>query len=394
MRILYIAGARYPFGWAYGVRVQNFMRLFNYIGAKCFVMTDYISDEKYLIDKNNAKYENSIVHVIGKSGSIIEKIIMPYLYLNNLAEFIDKNKINIVITRSLPGTFEHICKIVKDKKIPLILESCEWYHSSNWTLGKFDPRYWSFLMAWNNYYIKADGVIAISSLLEKHYMNYTDNVVRIPTIMDVKNTPYVSRTILQDKIQLAFAGGLGNGKDSILEVFEALYKMGEKRNRFFLNIYGPNKKQINKQLGKKRYLLSLLSDCYKIHGKIPQEEMKNIYINCDYGIFIRPDRQSSHAGFPTKLAEFMAAGTPVVTNNTGDISLYLRNGENSFITQDSLAESVSQTLLQILSLDETRRNSIREDARRTAELYFDYRNYCEKIKCFIESTNCEKGSIL
>lgn len=75
------------------------------------------------------------------------------------------------------------------------------------------------------------------------------------------------------------------------------------------------------------------------------------YCEADFSIFVRPDRRSSHAGFPTKLAESLAAGTPVITNNTGDIGLYLKDGENGFLLKDGTQKSVKDVLDKLIQIE-------------------------------------------
>jgi glycosyltransferase involved in cell wall biosynthesis len=104
----------------------------------------------------------------------------------------------------------------------------------------------------------------------------------------------------------------------------------------------------------------------------------------DFSIFIRPDRRSSHAGFPTKLAESMIAGTPVITNNTGDIGQYLKNGKEGFLLKSGYPEELKDIFLHILSLSREKLNEMRLNARRMAEESFDYRVYCGEMKSFIE----------
>ena len=63
-----------------------------------------------------------------------------------------------------------------------------------------------------------------------------------------------------------------------------------------------------------------------------------IYQEHHFSIFMRSHRRSSDAGFPTKLAESLAAETPVLADKTGDIPYYIENGKNGFVVENEANE--------------------------------------------------------
>ncbi len=136
-------------------------------------------------------------------------------------------------------------------------------------------------------------------------------------------------------------------------------------------------------IGNDSALLNSLSDTVKIVGKIPQKEMLQRYCEADFSIFVRPDRRSSHAGFPTKLAESLAAGTPVIANATGDIGLYLKNGVNGFLLNDGTHKSVKEVLDKIIASRETL-PEMRQNARRTAQEQFEYTVYIDSMNALMD----------
>ena len=77
----------------------------------------------------------------------------------------------------------------------------------------------------------------------------------------------------------------------------------------------------------------------------------------------------------------MAVGTPVITNDTGDICLYLKEGFNGYISNGIETKDIIDVLERIVNSKDT----LRQNARNTAENSFDYRNYIELVKSFIET---------
>ncbi len=63
-------------------------------------------------------------------------------------------------------------------------------------------------------------------------------------------------------------------------------------------------------------------------GKQPYDECLKRIVRSDFTILFRSNTISTQSGFPSKIAESLACGTPVITNLTSDLKYYL-NGNNS-----------------------------------------------------------------
>ena len=79
----------------------------------------------------------------------------------------------------------------------------------------------------------------------------------------------------------------------------------------------------------------------------------------------------------------MAVGTPVFTNITGDIGLYVKDGYNGVITQSEKKKDIVERLKYILNMNEKEIIMMRNAARRTAIDSFDFRSYEEGLHQFI-----------
>ncbi|MCK9443844.1 MAG: glycosyltransferase family 4 protein [Tissierellaceae bacterium] len=383
MKLLYITSGLFPRGSAYASRLLNFARLIKDIGFDIHIMVDYVSDKKFLDNNNYGLYEDISFQVIGdKISSLKSRIMNPRICRDYLKEYLDQNKVDLIIMSSSSDRFNLLFQEIKKRQIPIILESCEWFHYSNWRGGKINPFYRQYENCFKNHFIKVDGVIAISRLLEEHYRKHVGNVIRIPTILDVSNIPFNLET-KNEKITLMYAGNPGKSKELISNILIAFHELGEEKERFIFNIFGIGKEQLEKQLENESYLIDDLKGYVNIKGKVLQDLINEEYQKSDFGIFLRPNRRSSHAGFPTKLAESMAAGTPVICNDTGDISLYVNNGINGFLLKDESPTTLKEALREINRLSKEQLNSMRSKTRITAEQKFDYRDYKEDVKEFI-----------
>ena len=286
---------------------------------------------------------------------------------------------DFIFSTSLNALYRKLLKLCKKKGIKLILEQCEWYDPSSFGMGEYDIRYIRFNQNIKRYYKEADYIISISRLLDDYYKGIGAKSIRIPSIADVINKPR-NYDIDNERIKLVFTGNTSNSKELIMPVLEALK---DYKDRIELHIYGSSMEGLRKHINNEE-LLNELSDCLYAHGIIKQKEVERVLLNSDYQIFIRPNRRSSDAGFPTKLCESMSVGTPCITNDTGDISLVLRDRKNGFVVKGNDVNAVRETFERIVKLDKDSYRQMRMIARSDAESFFDYRNYLNDVEGFLK----------
>ena len=119
-------------------------------------------------------------------------------------------------------------------------------------------------------------------------------------------------------------------------------------------------------------------------GRIARNEVLKHLESADFTMLLRPENERyAMAGFPTKVVESLSTATPVICNYTSDLKLYLKDGENSIILEDTSAESCANALKKAVSLTAEERKIMQNNARKTAEKEFDYRVYTDKVKEFI-----------
>ena len=378
-KVLIITSGVYPFGTPMALRIRAFSCLFESCGWDTVVYTDQITLDN---DRVETKiYENTKIYSYGKKISRIDKLVLPLVFKKRIKEIMEIERPSLIFSNCLYDRFTTIRSIADQYKLPLIIQSCEWYDPSTFKHGRLSHHYILHLFCWRFQYIHANGVVAISNLLKKHYEKNISNTIRIPTIVDEIETKYRIRVDESTKsIKLLFAGSLARTKDSIKQYFEALELMTEDYRRIQFEICGVSESDLKAHLGENIY--SKYVNQITNYGRVPQDKIADMYVNCDYGIFFRPNQRSSHAGFSTKLGEGMSTGTPFIVNDTSDISLYIHNGENGFIVND--VKEIATVLDEILIMNTAQREAIRENARMTAMTSFYYEPYKEEFTSFID----------
>ncbi len=379
--VLVINSSFFPTGVAMSSRILNFCRLFRDLDYQVHVITAhtegiYDVGKKYMIE--GISYEV----ISDNNGDSIESFIGIHGFPNRVKTYINDNNPDVVFMTSSVGMFRRLTKIFKQFRTPFFVEQCEWLDLSSYRFGKYDLRYINTEHLRKKGAKHANGVVTISRLLDNYYRDQGVRSIRVPTILDVKNSPCKDHSNFNQPIHIVFAGSLGASKEMMKPIIEALAQNQQFRERIVFDVYGPSKKQIIENIGGDSILLDMVERSLVIHGRVSQEQIPDVYSNSDFLIFVRPQRRSSDAGFPTKFAESMAVGTPVITNNTGDIGLYLRNGENGFLLQNNTTEAVCECFNTLISINNEKYAQLSYSARKTAEECFDYRVYKDEISKF------------
>lgn len=374
MKLLVITDLSFPSGSAMSSRINSFCKLFKEIGYDTHVIAGKTEDKSL---KYNNIYRNDIYSyeiVFSNRSSRIQSFIGNENLVKRVDNYLNDNKVDLVFFNSLGALFNKVLKVCKKHNVKTLLEQCEWYDPSTFRFKKLDLRYIRFNRNIKNNYKKVNGVISISRLLDDYYKSINVKSIRIPSIFDVINNEY-NINLKNNNSKLIYTGSSSKNKELLKPILEQIKEF----NNINLDIYGINKEEVLKNIDNQR---ELLTNNIIIHGKVSYEELKKAFLNSNYSIFIKPERKSSNAQFPTKLAESMSFATPVITNKTGDIDLYIKNGENGFIVD---INNISKTFNDILKLNDEEYNKIRVETRKTALNNFDYRLYKDKILEFINT---------
>ena len=380
MNVLFLIKQPFPYGSAYSTRARAITDALLSLGHSVLVVCsaggDAAGDRAYLDARPNVSRV-----VVSEGRGILQSVAEAKEYGAKVAELLASDAYDIVISSSMHDKIALVLRAARSLGVPVVLESCEWYHHSSWTLGRFDPRYWAFSYAWRNHFPKADGYIAISRLLEKHYRETGKPVARIPTITDVLSvTPRLDSPLQGGRISLLFAGRFGGTKDDVLPFARAIASDEELLIHCRLVIVGPSRDEVfshEDEVGSFARLES--AGALRVTGRLPQRQVEVEYRAADFGCFARPKRRSSDAGFSTKLGEGMAVGTPFIVNDTGDITDYVEDGVSGFVLRDMGPVGIQSVLRDVLRASDEERAAMRAAARSVAERCFDWRSYTGAI---------------
>lgn len=351
-KIIYVGNFAFPFGNASGKRVYGNGKLFRQAGYETiFVGMDTAIDSSVALKDTKKEYDGFEYYNFSYPKGSKNWVNYQEL-LNRFIEWM-QDKIEdtaVIICYGSPRLSIFISKLSKWAKqngIKVVSDCVDWLESKTGNLV-FDVA-----KTLDTYYQKAianthvDGVICISSYLEKYYKKHGMTTVVIPPLSD-----YISTEEPRENLspQIVYAGSpfrkkvemkdLVALKDRVDKMIDILKILKDDHVDFKFYYYGLEKDNYLTAFPDKRETLDYLGENIEFCGFQDNAVVTEKIKQSDFTFLVRDVKKSTMAGFPTKVSESISYGTPVITTRTSDIELYLQEGENViFVDQNDLTKS-------------------------------------------------------
>lgn len=346
--------------------------------ARELVLPSGLNCQLFSTDQPTVRHRPSFV----TSGPALMKQLGPYLLEQGVG------------TVCMYGTSLRYAKALHDfcrpHGISLAASVNEWGHRSAQSLPSF------LLLRAGIYYVarRYDKVIAISDLMMSFFSRFSHlSVLQIPSVFDVTELPAVDpgvweRAELKDKVVLAYAGSVKQGKDAINNVIRALALLSDAdRARFVFWLAGSDRNSILASLGNDAaQVLARTESILDFKGFLPRARVQELVAQADYTVLLRPDAAYANAGFPTKFGESMVLGVPVIANLTSDLGTYLHDGVEGYVVPDDSPAQTASTLKRILDAHTPPNRQMRARALATGRRSFDLRVHAGPMAEFLGLT--------
>lgn len=384
-KIIFIGEYRFPSDYAACNRVLYM--------AQCAHIAGY---EPFVIGKGNMQFKNEIreyknvkyTSMQHRTISTWEKVLLLFYrhfsYKRSLRQYISQDDVKAIIiyasasARYVPQTI----KLCNKMGIKCICDISEWYDKKQFASASRNINYHIFSYMFNHWFEKAKNVICCSDLVYNRFVKKGCQCLKINAILDMDEYTPVMKTENSAVRTLVYFGDAGK-KDHLLEIFKAFDQLGqEEKNKISIKVIGMVFLRLKKLFAEFGY--DLKSDSgIQIIGRLPKEELIEHIKTADYSILLRPNERYANAGFPSKVAESMALGTPMFCNLTSDLNDYLSE-KNAVILDNCSVESIVKALRQqVLCYSNERIDAQRKAAYETAKNCFDISNFVNVFSDFL-----------
>jgi Glycosyltransferase len=386
MDVLFLTTNRFTDGSAGSQRELVLGKLLRFLGYDVCFCT--LADAKYGEIHEFKSFQYVTLRKSGKS--LIKRFFNYFNYSKNLKrlladEFSNQIIKKIVVTDIPWNAFEFVLRYAKRKKIDLIHNSVEWYSPQEYHYGRLSIEYNlnNFL---NTTIIRNPmKVIGISSYLTAYFRFRNIRALRLPFIVDTETIKCEKRCSF-DKLVLLYAGNATGRKDYLKEMIEGLSVLSDNElNRIEFRIFGVSDYSIINDCKVDQKVLVKLKDTLKMYGKVPHEVVLSHLREAHFTPLLRSETlRYAKAGFPTKITESLASGTPVICNITSDLGMFIRDGIEGLIVSSCSADAFAEAIRRALLLSSDEMLAMQIAARECVENKLDYRNYSEEMKSFLE----------
>lgn len=322
----------------------------------------------------------------GRLGARLQSRFFEWA-LRHAVQSLDREKIGaIIIPRNL-ATFRLLLVNYLWLHLPIIVDCMEWHEHWQFKYGRLSPNYWRFLWSFHFVVPRAHGVLAISNFLAKYFSSRGLPVLKLPPQID--SSEFLEHKVdLRDQQLQLFYAGTPYKKDNLALLFQAFSKLtSDQRSRIRFTIAGANFSELKKLAAETAVDFRCIAPLLNVLGRISREQVLQELAGMDFIVLLRNSSRYSEAGFPSKVSESLAAGTPVIANLTSDLGDTLVSGENSIVVDNLDIDGVLGALRQALALDRVRIGVMSCHAKKTANKYFDFRVHGSELKDFIRHLN-------
>lgn len=272
-----------------------------------------------------------------------------------------------------------------EKDIRIVIDTVDWFNKSEYRFPKNKIKDFDTLIRMKFIHKRAEYMITISKYLYNYYKNQVTNIVMIPGTVDTNDEKWlkIEEYLGNDDLTIGYAGDPGERfeKERLDWLIKIVADLNSKGKRCKLVIAGLER---NALLKNKPELLELkgLKGNVTFLGKIPHTECLKMIASCDFSVIIRENSILNKAGFPTKLSESLACGTPVIATPSGNVSDYITDNINGFMAEDCTYDSLNKLLKKIIELDKEQIFKMHYNTKQGNMLR--YENYNQYIKQLVE----------
>lgn len=212
--------------------------------------------------------------------------------------------------------------------------------------NSLSPEHIASIKKFENCLKSVDGMIVCSESLNKYYHTFCEKPFCIIPL--VYEEGFIKRSTQKDNQTIVYCGDMGGGKDGVDILIKSYSLLCQEISDYRLILIGgardsqviANLKRMTEDLG--------ISDKVFFTGWVGRNELPSYLENASLLVLSRPANKQAEGGIPSKLAEYLSTGRPVLTTKVGDLPLYFKHCRDIFFAEPGSVEDFSDKMKEII----------------------------------------------
>lgn len=285
--------------------------------------------------------------------------------ISHIKQYIESNRhVRMVIAYNYPSiALGRLVRYCRKRGICIIADCTEWYNGRGINPLKGLLMGADSALRMRVVHKRMDGIITISSYLHQYYSRWLPALIVPPTV-DLSDEKFKQQPKNHSCTVIVYSGNPSASKESLNRAVECVAGMADRSIE--LHIIGVTKEQYMRIYGDVPEARNVV-----FFGYLSHRESLSEVASSDYALIVRPNNRVTKAGFPTKFAEAISCGTPVIATRTSDLEKYLTGDTNGFLVEPSGLNTLFDQICSGVKTPEVKRS------------LFHYENYTKKIGDFL-----------
>lgn len=274
--------------------------------------------------------------------------------------------ITTVVAYNYPAVaLARLIRLCRRRKVTCIGDVTEWYRARDVAFPNTLLKYIDTTIRMRFLHPRMDGLIVISEYLKNYYGARVPTIL-LPPLVDILDEKWLPLPPVSHKdFRLVYAGKPSKTKERLDLIAKAVVSLPEAVD-IRLDIVGVTADEF-----KQIYGYAIDDKRVVFHGRISHNKAIEYVKQANYSVIIRDDNRVTRAGFPTKFAESVSCGTPVICNDNSDLKEWIDKFACGIVTsRNRLAKDI-----------ESASNRVSDSFNRNV---FDFRNYLDSADAFVE----------
>ncbi len=343
-KIIYYGGFTLPDKSASANRVVSNGKIFASLGYETVFIGAAPSDADFEGLRKVDGYENMLEYAHPKSTKQWLNHMMSVDFIEEVIS--EYGKPERIILYNVPMlTLLKAKKAFAKKGISVCYDCTEWTKDTDGSLPKRIFKAIDEFFISNFAHKVADGMIAISSMMERKYRK-SKNLLILPPLVDISDAIWHQQPDLHEGIfEFCFAGIPDSKKESLDKVVEAFCTINKKNTH--LRIIGVTEEEF-RGIYEDFEIPKNVRNKITFMGRLTHKETIRYVLGCDCYIFIRRSDKRNNAGFPTKFAESFTCGVPVITTDVSDVGKFITQSGKGSLLKDMSTQDICSAMMHQL----------------------------------------------